>query len=579
MIRTNYQKPIDLRNNKRELSFISVDPKNNHVLIISKAFGKYKSEESFIMFDKKKNEKKKVLICSNLKPKGLDIATLSTSHRVQRLFSESLNSVKIHSQSLKINNAFERCKSVRILKKNSFPFLTPPILLNLGKISFKSTNFENKFQSRSQKYLQCKKSVFSSFFRIGFASFSKSNFLLFKTKLLSKSLSFKIKLLSPNLENFKTERHIKLNLKKNSSLSIFLKSTVFDFLKTYFIFIKNRTVRWQSSIPFFNRQINRFICFYKENSFFSHSPFKWNNQKKKFKYKTIIFLPELSKLQNFSRNNVNFYCHVEYLFIDHEIFQNSFLFSKNVKFYKKKKLNLKNNKINTFNLTNVTKEAKKITFKKVKTKKKKNSLEILMEIYTKILNKHNPKMVWIDFKLEFKDLNHIPAFSRLNMFLFNEFFHWLKKQHTNNSNSWIFSKYWLFLMDFERNRAFDFLLREIQRDGFNFPKHDGYFCLKQFFSKKGTSFKRKKLFLKTWYLKKYKKKKISFKINKNNELSNFVRILKKRESLKRGKHINDKFKLEIDLLTYQQIKYVSNTANPTSLSQERYFLFNFLDQI
>jgi len=575
MIRTNYQKPIDLRNNKRELSFISVGPKNNNVLIISKPLGRYKSEESNIVFDKKKNEKKKVLIRSNLKPKGLDISTLSTSHRVvaQRLFSESFNSVKIHSQPLKINNAFERCKSVRIIKKNSFQFLTPPILLNLAKISFKSTNFENKFQSGSQKYLQCTKSVFSSFFRIGFSSFSKSNFLLFKTKLFSKSLSFKISLLSPNLENFKTERHIKQNLKKNSSLSIFLKSTVFDFFKTYFIFIKNRTVRWQSSIPFFNRQINRFICFYKETSFFSHSPFKSNNQKKKFKSKTIIFSPELSKLQNFSRNKVNFYCHVEYLFIDHEISQNSFLFSKNVQFYKKEKLNLKNNKINTLHLTNVTKEAKKITFKKVKTKKKKNSLEILMEIYTKILNKHNPKMVWIDFYLEFKDLNHIRAESRLNIFLFNEFFHWLKKQHTNNSNSWIFSKYWLFLMDFERNRAFDFLLREIQTDGLNFPKHDGYFCLKQFFSKKGTSLKRKKLFLKTWYLKKYKKKKISFKINKNTELSNFVN--KTQEAL--VEHSNDKFKLEIDLLTYQQIKSV--TANPTSLSQEKFFLFNFLDQI
>lgn len=151
------------------------------------------------------------------------------------------------------------------------------------------------------------------------------------------------------------------------------------------------------------------------------------------------------------------------------------------------------------------------------------------------------KINWPYFSFEFKDEINSKDLRSLNLFLFNEFFDWSKNQHKNQPNSWIFKKYWLFV---ENNSTFsytpvlsDFFEKELRVKKAH--KLEGYLCLKRFFSnfsnlnltklrvddsenqnqekgKKKTnrnkaetySLKKTKLHLKTWYLKKYKKKKL-----------------------------------------------------------------------
>lgn len=63
-------------------------------------------------------------------------------------------------------------------------------------------------------------------------------------------------------------------------------------------------------------------------------------------------------------------------------------------------------------------------------------------IYFYIFSKRTESYFFSDFRKVF--LN----FYFLNIFLFNRFYDSAKKQHLNNSNAWIFNKYWLFLQPF-----------------------------------------------------------------------------------------------------------------------------------
>lgn len=356
--------------------------------------------------------------------------------------------------------------------------------------------------------------------------FKKTDF--YKDLSFSKAEPYKLSFAKLNRFN----KEMSQNLENNYLLSFFLKSTFFSFFTNYSIFIKNRKVRWQSSIPFLNQQIHRFLFFYQKIPFFSETlkftsfdisekktdNFHFENPNDLFFTLILFKLTNVSDRETFQINNRTQLTSVskakkessefEFYLMNPKIGQNSLYFSK---FFSKEK--------KTLNL----------------------SLAIFIKSYTQNSLINSEKIDWSYFYFEVKDQINLKDLRSFNLFIFNEFLEWSKNQHKNQPNSWILKKYWLFV---ENNSKFsytpvvpDFLESGVKKA----EKLEGYLCLKRFFSnfkntkgnKKTQSnknetyfFKKTKLHLKTWYLKKYKKKKFVLNfIKKIFVLLHFMKIL------------------------------------------------------
>ncbi len=421
-----------LKKKTNELSFLILNLKENSNLFFSFNLCFCKTKPSKVGFDKikklnlKRTEKEKLLtFCDSNASLNFRLANFNLI-KINPLPSQNvLTSIKKKEM---LNNTF--------FKRNAFT------ILNLKKIIQNYSTIYNFVSAKPNYpttllYLKVPESCLAKLI----LEVQKNVRQYHLKKCSSKLIKPKLCIQKPK-PIFNKE--ISKNLEKNYRLSFFLKTTLFSFFTNYFIFIKNRKVRWQSSIPFLNKQIHRFLFFYQRIRFFSET----------------LFASE--KHKNLHLASLNF---------------------------------------------------------DISGKEKKN---------------------WPYFYFEFKDEINSKDLGSLNLFLFNEFFDWSKNQHKNQPNSWIFKKYWLFV---ENNSTFsytpvlsDFFEKELRVKKAH--KLEGYLCLKRFFSnfsnlnltklsfddsenqnqekgKKKTnpnkaetySFKKKQLNLKTWYLKKYKKKK------------------------------------------------------------------------
>ena len=361
------------------------------------------------------------------------------------------------------------------------------------------------------------------------------------------------------------------NLKK-TSISFFLKKTNFKFFKNFFLFIQNRKLRWQSSIPFLNRQINR--CQYIYLTIF--------NNKTKFVNKNIHFK---SNIENKNSSLYHLTQKIRKLnlcsFGTYKLGKAKFkiLFKRNLKgicsdliFVPSGHINLAKPSLEIYNAwkASLVKGNSKIRrFLDVPSKQIPQKFLLFL-----LQRKENFLCPEATYKLGKAKFRNEETFDTLNFFLFQKFFKFYKEQHENKSHSWIFNKYWLFFSDFIRkykfskseaniksfDSSFSFFKRKILRK----KAHTGYLYLKCFLSKLGFAkftcpyvpsglsnlakpsldvqkaqrgsqhfiksfldFKRLdlpqkqkscKVYFKTWYLQKYQEKTITFKTNKLNNL-------------------------------------------------------------
>ncbi|MGI9214608.1 MAG: hypothetical protein ACR2HS_02830, partial [Gammaproteobacteria bacterium] len=241
------------------------------------------------------------------------------------------------------------------------------------------------------------------------------------------------------------------------------------------------------------------------------------------------------------------------------------------------------NKINRFNL-NLCKTGIKNNVKKQSDLNIYKS-EIIVNLYNFI--KNNSKIDWKSKKKQIEN-NEISNFYKnkilkknlfnikkrwekkilnfWNIFLFNLLFNWAKNQHKNNSNFWVFKKYWLFLQPF--TYFFLSFKKKINRSNL--------FCsnAKISFKRSVAFFKEKKNVIKTWYLEKYKKKIIILKLNSNTELKFLNSYFIARLKLK-----NIYYKKKIFYLIYNNFLLKEKSKNSINLLKQNCIINHFLDNI
>lgn len=416
-----------LKKKTNELSFLILNFKENPNLFFSFNLCFFKTKPSKVGFDQLKwTEKEKLLtFCDSNASLNFRLANFNLI-KVNPLPSE--NFVTSIKKKEMLNDTF--------FKRNAFTILNLKKIIQNYSTIYKFGSAKTNHPNLAKLSLEVQKNVSQYHLKKG------------SSKLIKPKLRLKICKPKPIFN-----KEISKNLEKNYRLSFFLKTTLFSFFTNYSIFIKNRKVRWQSSIPFLNQQIHRFLFFYQRICFFSETllgskkqnhlhlaslNFDISGKETKnwlcfyFEFKDQINSKDLRSLNLFLFNKF-----FDWSKNQHKNKPNSWIF-------KKYWLFVENN--STFSYTPVLSDS----FEKVLRVKKAHKLEGYLCLKR--------------FFSNFSDLN-------------------LTK---------------LILDDSENQN------QEKGKKKINPNKGETY------------SFKKKKLHLKTWYLKKYKKKKINLKTHKKN---------------------------------------------------------------
>jgi hypothetical protein len=411
--------------------------------------------------------------------------------------------------SLKLNLFFKQCSSLNkdLLIKYFRKYKAKHWITN--KIAF--SNFGTKV---SYKYFLGKKIKCDLFNKYSYKTNKKfGNFKINKSFSISQS----------NSKSFLLDLGIISNRLMN--LNKTLKSVYFFFIKNKFDFFKNSFFR-MSSIPYVNIQIERFLDLW---SFL-----------KKFKKKMVFyFLKFLFFIKPFNSNKKIPLFNKKLLSFLNKPFRSTddpqfFFQRKNCLWVtSKSRVNFLNRLNFNFRLNNSLKLIKIGT----------NFSHFIIKGYNWTIFEINFLKFLVNKIVCLNLLNNQEILNSLNIFLFNFLLDWSKKQHKNNSNTWIFNKYWLFLQPF----AYFLLKKIVSKQVKNFSNNSKIKLklLKKKIMKEKILFSKTKFFL-LFSSFKLENKRLIFRF-RNKKLQLISKNTESNYSLNESSFLQKKEKLEITL--------------------------------
>ncbi len=375
---------------------------------------------------------------------------------------------KCHVQKLYDSQNFQ---CINFYFKNSFlnNFFSAS---NLSKKELNSLSFFNFYEFFFKVQRKKTKSFFLIFSKLKIAKLKKKKDFLFCSKKKSFFYNFylnqeKIKMECSNLM-WINQRFNNLDLNKTASAHIVKGSKIFNYQTLYALNEVESTII-SSYIKDLNtvnvENLERFIGNLVKKSSVLNKKIAIFNSKKKMLLSCNLEINSNNNLinkslKNCSRslNNYNYIFKTDYVDKIKQIFKNEkeeiwFFIKKSL--YLFQKFSIKNQRFREINflysksylsyLTFLLKKSKFIFFKSYFFSPQSilfNNRQIHRFIYFFLFSKRTENPLF--FTLSKVSL----GFYNLDLFLFYILYAWAKKQHENNSNYWVFKKYWVFLQPF-----------------------------------------------------------------------------------------------------------------------------------